>query len=840
MKKIGLIAIVSMTVMLVSMLAPLAAYAPQVPMKADTLYVATISWGPGRADPARVYDTGSGELVFNCYDTLIACKNELYYQFEPRLAMNVPDRQTVVKNFNGLNATIPPDPTSTWWETVPADGVFYHINHWIDNNPDGVVGVGDVLYVDECTTQSLSTRFTKRAWTVTAWNAGAKTMTLTHYYYDFIIRTSPTIYFVNYTTGAVVDTFDIYDVIYSLQRGMVADQVSSPQWMYYKALFDTSNSNEWDPAVTGDNATTMDLAWMIKDAIEQINSTAVRINLGIAFPDIAFKQVLAQTWGSIVSYSYMQTLKTGTGVAGAWNGDLFTDSNGNGMPDWWDGGNATQGTLRRISRKPGGLDVTGALKWAGTGPWYVKVFDPVGKIVILQQNPLYYRGWPAPGAPSNLTTVEIRYIDADTDRINGLISGDYDVAAIPRSLMFTILDNVTKLPAYTNIESTANIRPSLSMDAMHFTFTISNNTLYAGLKSLPDGIPLDFFNNTYVRKAFAYSFNWSSYLRDGWFNEGAYRTNVLIDGLAPDYYDSSIPGPFESLSTAEAALKQAQFGGKSVWDQGFTFTMLYNTGNTQRQIVCQQISNFFATLSTYDGRVVNATQKAFTVTVGNILWDEYLTLFEDSELPIFNIGWLADFADADNFIRPYMHSYGDFSGAQNYTADNGWTTKGPVTGIDKDTLIDLAVKTPDGPTRRLYYQDLQKIYLSDYPSFALVIPTGRRWQQYWVRNWYYDALYPSTYYYGMYKRDVCWYDVAGSEAGGQPGLPDGIANTRDVTYLILRFNAIPPDPNYQDPKWVGTYGSGGTDPGPQGGDRICNTKDITFAILHFNHGAGQP
>jgi hypothetical protein len=56
---------------------------------------------------------------------------------------------------------------------------------------------------------------------------------------------------------------------------------------------------------------------------------------------------------------------------------------------------------------------------------------------------------------------------------------------------------------------------------------------------------------------------------------------------------------------------------------------------------------------------------------------------------------------------------------------------------------------------------------------------------------------------------------------------------RDVTYLLLHFNAKAPEPGKPvDPRWVGTYGVGGVDPY---GDRVTNMRDITFTILHFMH-----
>jgi len=84
--------------MLVSMVVVPLANSAQPPVATDTPEVATIAWGPRRADPVRAYDTASGELLFNFYDALIIMgtevtntmgtwlENELYWEFSPSLS----------------------------------------------------------------------------------------------------------------------------------------------------------------------------------------------------------------------------------------------------------------------------------------------------------------------------------------------------------------------------------------------------------------------------------------------------------------------------------------------------------------------------------------------------------------------------------------------------------------------------------------------------------------------------------------------------------------------------------------------------------------------------------
>jgi len=817
MKKLGLTVSVSTVVVLLAMLAPLA-FSAQPPVITDTLYVGTIGWGPRRADPVRAYDTGSGELIFNTYETLIAFDKEKYWEFVPGLATNVPDRQIVTKTVTSTDVHLD-DPTgSTWSDGSTCLG-------WVDE-PMANLSAYDVLYMHEADDKY-------RTWFVQTFAAGPPvTLTLWRSYYDFIIREED-IKFVD-ETGAVVGTFSYADAEYSLKRGLVQDQIGSPMWMYYKPLFDQMNSDFAASNTT--EPTAMTLAHLIDNAIEMVSTSppTLRINLGIPFPDIAFKQIMSQTWGSIVDKEFSLSI-------GCWKGDILTDSDGNGYPDWWDGYGYTI-VPRRTSRSP--YDQTGAYRFVGTGPYYVQVFDSVNKIVKLKRNPYYWKGWPAAGLGGYLENIEIRYIDSWDQREASFKSGDLDVCAVPRAFMSALVEPDPSpsnnyqagdplYDPYTNyvdvpIKTIKNIAPALALDALHFTFDVNPESTYIGSGHFPDGIPTNFFNNTHVRKAFAYAFNWSNYLRDAFFNEGVYRKNPLIYGLAPDYYNDTIPGYYESAQKAKEELQAADFGGTNVWATGFRLTLTYNTGNDMRRIACEMLQTFFSSLSTYGGRTGNP----FQIDIVEIDWNTYLDKFENFELPIWDIGWLADFADADNWVRPYMHSNGDFAYFQAYTVDNGWATPGPATGYDKDTLIDIAVKTPDGTTRARYYNDLQWIYYQDCPSIPIIIGTGRRWCQYWVRGWYYNAIYPSQYYYHLWKQDTCWFDISGST----PGHSDGVCNARDVTWLILHFNAKPPAPGFNDPKWVGTYGWGGVDPY---GDRICNARDVTWAILHFNH-ANKP
>ena len=773
----------------------------QPPVQTDTLYVGRGSWGPSRADPARAYDRLSQELVSNVYETLIAYDGEQYYTFTPVLATNVPDRVTVADGPHNITAVSLTGPAGSLWQS---GSTVYICVGYNDFNGDGQLSVGDVIYLQVGVSEY-------RAWYIRGFSGGASiTLNLERYTYLFHIHTG-TINFYD-ETGAVVDTFDINDVKYALTRGLVQDRIGSPQWMFFKAFLGTMDSSLFDSNTIAPTA--MTYAHLL-DNIFTVSGNDLTLSLGLPFPDNAFKQCLANTWGGIVSQEFSVSI-------GCWDGNLYTDANANGFPDWWSG---EANAVRRVSRSP--YDTTGAYRWVGTGPYSVTVFDSVGFKVVLQRNPGWWQGWPFPGRKSQLSTIELDYISDWNTRKAAFSSGAIDICDVPRSKMFELLNNVTKEPdpaVCPNVKTIKQIIPTLTTESVQFTFTVADTSPYIGTGSFPDGIPTDFFNNTHVRKAFAYSFNTTQYTQQAWYGEADYRKNFLAAGLYPDYYDDSVPGYTANYTAAKLELQAAMFNGTSVWTSGFTLTLCYDTGNDMRRIACEMIRDFFGNLSTYGGRVGNP----FTVNIANIDWEVYLEQLAAGELPIWSIGWHADFADADNFARSYMHSNGDYSYVQGYTADNGW-------GNLKDILIDQALVTADGPAtaRQGLYQQLQLIYYMDCPSYPVTIPRERRWCQYWVRGWYYNAVYPGDYYGCMYKEDVPWEDVTGAKAG----VPDGRVNIFDLSYVLEHYGARAPVPGWPiDPKWVGAYGNGCPD---VYSDRIVVMKDVAAVISNYGRGFPQ-
>jgi peptide/nickel transport system substrate-binding protein len=821
MRKLAFVAAIAIVVMIIPLFTPMTSAAGQPPIVTNTLWVGedsysfigihaprlgpTSAWGPVDADPAVARDCQSKEIILNVYEGLLGFNGELYYQFKPLLATNVPTRQDITTIIT-ITSAVGADPTgSTWSDGLTCLG-------WVDESADGF-NVGDAIYLGQ-----IGVPGTYHTWAVVSMIGSSPTITLGLWRgsYVFNLRTANTVPFFDHT-GVIYDYFNATDAEYSFERALILNSAGTPIWMLSKALFDVCDYTSF----TGDTA--INLAHLVDDAIvgDPVANT-LTINVGIRFPDNSFKQILCEPCCSIVDKEYV--VANGLG----WDGNLYnTTEYGGHYPDWWiDWSNQGNG-IDYATRDP--LDAMIPTSFCGTGPYYVDTVDQVDQEVILKRNPAYWRGWPNQGPPVSggyVDTVIIEYIEDWSTRKTDFLAGSIDVCAVPTASMFDLLDNVTKQPVTPGIKTITNIIPVFDVDTVQFTFNTNNASTYIGTGSFPNGIPLDFFNNTHTRKAFAYSFNWSAYLQQECYCEADYRSNWCVPGLYPDYYNSSVPSYYESLANAEAQLKTATVGGQNVWDSGFTLTMTFKAGINMAGYACNMISAFFQTLSTFDGR----SGPPFVVNVQEIDSPTLIRSMEQEKLPIFIYGWPANFADVDDFARTYMHSKGELAFFEGYTADNGW-------GSLKDLLVDQAALTPDGAARQALYQQLQLICYNDCPSIPLPTVRGRMWTWYWVKGWYHNALCPGLYFYPLWKSDDPWYDVSGST----PGISDGVVAMRDIAYLIAHFNAKAPVPGLPiDPKWVAVYGANGcVDPF---GDRVCNMKDIAGAIQNFNAkgGTGHP
>lgn len=272
-------------------------------------------------------------------------------------------------------------------------------------------------------------------------------------------------------------------------------------------------------------------------------------------------------------------------------------------------------------------------------------------------------------------------------------------------------------------------------------------SIYIGTGEFGDGIPVDFFDDINVRRAFCYAFNYDVYIADALQDQGIQRGSPVVDGLYGYWEDT----PMYSYDLEAAVTEMELAHGGDAWDLGFKFTLLYNAGNLPRKTACELVSEAWAGIGADEG-----TPEKYQISVQALAWPTILgKIFGTRDMPMFQIGWLPDYPHADNFLFPFMHTSGAFSRWQGY---------GDAT---TDAAIQAALLETDVPTQMDMYEALQQQYYDDAPGIVLAQPIVRRYFTDHVNDFVYNPCESS--YAGRLV------EMSKSNNGGTiPYLNDGI------------------------------------------------------------------
>jgi len=497
-------------------------------------------------------------------------------------------------------------------------------------------------------------------------------------------------------------TVSATDVEYSFERVMIQDRSGGPEWMLYEPLFGIGIAHA-DPD---------DPTWGAQvDSKVTVSGSDVTFHLAQAYPP--FLNILTQCWSSIIckDWAIAHSCWNGSYVDGEWQvfhdpstSPLDTDQGISGDPfngGYMMGCNAYQ------------FDYWDHL----AGEWSIYKFDA------------YYLGWGARGynVPDGkfLTRLTERDVEEWSDRKLTFMRGDSDFVYVPRAHTLE-LAGIPGLRAFYPIGS-------LTTRCLFFNELIESSSAYIGSGAYEEaGIPVDFFAEKFVRRAFAYLFNQSLFLEEVLLGEGLVVGSVIPPPLK--YYNDTIPRYELDIDAAYNEFSQA-FGG-TLLSTGFTCVLTYNAGNEERRAACDMVASNLAAMC------VKYSITNFHVSSQAVDWPTYLGALVDRELAIFTLGWLADYPDAHNFVYPFLHVYGDFSYFQSYN------------NTQMNTWINTEIVTPDGPARKALFDDIQELYYTDCPSIPLAWAYGRHWERDWVQCWYSNLIYPGVYAYHLYKEII--------------------------------------------------------------------------------------
>jgi len=519
------------------------------------------------------------------------------------------------------------------------------------------------------------------------------------------------------------------DVAYTFQRGLLFGGYDGPQWLLAEPFFGVgrdditclvdgcASADERELLTANDPKTLVAACEKVKSMIVANDNNAT-VTMTLSQPWGPFIATLAQTWGGIMD-------KDWTIDNGGWDGSCDTWQNYYAEPSESD-------PFTRIAN--------------GTGPFKFEYWK-VGEELVMVRNDDYWR------EPPRLERVVTKYVNEWGTRFAMMLAGDADIVAVPeenRSQMDALVGERCEFDIESNVYKPCEIvddtlpyrlyigRPGISRTDMFFNFSVEEGSNYVGSGKLDgNGIPLDFFSDSHIRRAFAYCFDWDVYISDVFDGEAVQSPVVPLIGMPGYQVDMPVytydPGKcedeFELADLDNDGIPAGNDPEGDVWTTGFRLQALYNQGNTSRQTIADILANNIASIN-----------NLFVIETVGLPWPTFLRTIRNRQAPYFVSGWAEDIHDPHNWYVPYMTG----TYAINQNLPDGLKDQ-------FKELVDRGVRETDPMERQRIYEQLNRIFYDQAPTVLLAIGTSHNFEQRWVRGTTLNPIHPGYYYYPMYK-----------------------------------------------------------------------------------------
>jgi len=496
------------------------------------------------------------------------------------------------------------------------------------------------------------------------------------------------------------------DVEYSFERDLLMDPAGGPIWMLYEGFtgaayasleswFEDFSGMAYSEAVvdgepTSEEARQKLIAFYEEniDPLVEVDGNNVIMTTHKAFAP--FMQIIAHfgSWGAIFDSKVAME-------NGEWDG------NADGWWAWHD--------LEPEESFIHNNDI-------GSGPFMLEEWDSANQRIVMKRYNDYWAG------PANFETAIVWGVDEFSTRKSMLEAGDADVIYTPAQY----LDQVSGIDG-VRVISGFDVS---SITSLHFAYSLVPNSEYIGSGQLDgNGIPQDFFSDINCRKAISHSVNFDAFIDQVLNGLGKRVPADLPSGFLG--FDPDLPLHNFDLAKAEQSWKAAWDG--AVWETGFYFQLLYNTGNEARQTAAEMIKIYTESLN-----------PKFNVDVVGVNWPTYLKASRANLTPIYIIGWLPDYPDPHNFIHTYYHSQGVY-GNRGGVLYQEWARE------NVDQLIEDAIASTDPAERTELYKEVQKRVIENYVGLPLYQPLGLHVERDWVSGWYPHMTRSNLQFYPLSK-----------------------------------------------------------------------------------------
>jgi len=311
-------------------------------------------------------------------------------------------------------------------------------------------------------------------------------------------------------------------------------------------------------------------------------------------------------------------------------------------------------------------------KMNGTGPFKLVTADFADR-VVLEAFPQHWSG-----APS-IARVIRKIVPDNQTAILQLKAGDVDFVGIS-------VDEIGQVKDATGVKVMANL-PSAWLMKINFVMDIASGSSYVGDGKLgPDGIPGNFFSDINVRKAFEYSFDWDTFIKDVFQGAALKPYGTVLIGF-PTANPNNPKYNFD-LNMARDYFKKA-WGGQ-LWDKGFKLTAVYSSGSKHRQMALEILKDNIESLN-----------PKFKIDLASLPWAGYVGAVQNKQLPLTLFGNLPTVFD------PYQSLFENMDSAGGYADWGGYTE---LAKKEFDPLVDIVASSYDSAKRKAASFKLQQLY----------------------------------------------------------------------------------------------------------------------------------
>ena len=365
----------------------------------------------------------------------------------------------------------------------------------------------------------------------------------------------------------------------------------------------------------------------------------------------------------------------------------------------WDGRKETWFKHRDPAKEASALYA----KANGTGPFRLEAWDRVSKTVTLLRFEDYWRH------PAALSRVNLMAIEDSRERRRLLAKGEVDAAYVERRYLeqFENLPGVSVTDGLPALETQNTVLFNLKMEP--------KDNAWLGSGRLGDGVPPDFFDDVEIRKAFAMIFDYDAFVREAYRSKAVQARGPIPPALF-GHNPRQRPWPYSPYQ-AEAAFKRARNG--EVWDKGFSLSVAYTEGRSDRRIACRLLKE--------GAEKLNAK---FHIDCRPLPESRLLDEFRAHRLPCFVYRWILDYPASHNAVEPFLHSRGYFAAALGYNNPRA------------DALIEQAAAETDRAKRKALYYELQALAIYDAPAIFTADSSNLVVRSAKLQGWLYHPIQP--------------------------------------------------------------------------------------------------